>query len=118
MPKTEKSTDGYRFLPRGDESARHEVDGGDVVGVEGVSESQGVGQDGGRDHFGEVVQGYSDAGPDEAVDEDEEGDEVQGRAGDVGEGWREPDMGKLEAGHGDGYGSRERNRASNLEAWR
>lgn len=48
------------------------------------------------------MQGYADAGPDEAVDEDEKGNEVEGRAGDVGEEWREPDIGESEAAHGDG----------------
>lgn len=101
MAQAEEGADGHGLLAAGDQAARHQVDGGDVVGVEGVAESEGIGQHRGRDHLGEVVQGDADAGPDEAVDEDEEGDEVQGGAGDVGEGWREPDVGDAEAAHGD-----------------
>lgn len=99
MSQAEKGADGYGSLTGSNQAARHQVDGADVVGVEGVAEAKGVGEHGGRDHFGEVVQGDADAGPDEAVDEDEEGDEVEGGAGDVGERWWEPEMGEFEAGH-------------------
>lgn len=46
MPEGEKRAHGHGFLARGHEPAGDEVDDDDVVGVNGVPEPKGVGDDG------------------------------------------------------------------------
>lgn len=46
MPEGEKRAHGHGFLTRSHEPAGDEVDDDDVVGVDGVPETEGVGDDG------------------------------------------------------------------------
>lgn len=55
VAQTEERADGDGSLPAGHQSSRHEVDGGNVVGVESVAEAEGPGEDGGRDQRGVVA---------------------------------------------------------------
>lgn len=79
----EEGADGGGTLAGGDEAARHEVDDGDVVGVEGMAEAEGVGQGGGGDELGVEVEDDGAGGPDEGVDDDEEGYDEDAVAGDA-----------------------------------
>jgi len=74
MPQAEKRPYRDWAAPVGYQAARSEVDGGDVVCVEGVAQAEGVGEDGGREELGVVVEEDGGDGPDEEVDGDEEGD--------------------------------------------
>ena len=47
MAETEPRPHGDGFRARRDEAAGHEVDGGDVVCVQGVAEAEGIGEHGG-----------------------------------------------------------------------
>ena len=79
MAEAEERAHRHGPLARRDEPARHEVDGGDVVGVEGVAEAERVGERAGGDEVG-VRQGQDEGAhqPDYEVDQDEEQDDEQG----------------------------------------
>ena len=86
MAEGEPRPDGDGPLARRDEAPCHEVDGGDVVGVEGVAEPERVGEGGGGEE-GPCVEGEDDGheGPDREVEERDEGDDAEGAEGDCGE---------------------------------
>lgn len=64
MPETEEGADGDGFGARGDEPPCHEIDGRNVVRVEGVAEAEGVGEEGRSDEGGVRVQDDANDGPD------------------------------------------------------
>lgn len=74
MAQAEPRADADGPLAGGDEAPGHEVDGADVVGVEGVAQAQGVGKDGSGDEHGIEVQDYTDDDPYDDVDRYEEQD--------------------------------------------
>lgn len=106
MAEREVGADSDGGLVGGDEPSGEEVDGRDVVGVEGVAEAEGVGEDGGGeevrveglrglaggwDHAGmNTYEGDADTGPNNDVDGNEKEDDANyGRgespeAGDAG----------------------------------
>ena len=57
MTETEKRAYGDRALTSSYQAPSHEVDGGDVVGVEGVAETEGEGEGGGAEEVGVGVGG-------------------------------------------------------------
>ena len=57
MTETEECADGDWPLASSYQATCHEVDGGDVVGVEGVAEAERVGQGGGAEEVGVGVEG-------------------------------------------------------------
>ncbi|POR32806.1 Uncharacterized protein TPAR_06978, partial [Tolypocladium paradoxum] len=85
VAEREEGADGRGPLARGDEAPGHEVDGGDVVRVEGVTEPERVGEGGGRDEGRVEAQDDGDGGPDDGVDGDEQGDDGDAVGGDAAE---------------------------------
>lgn len=61
----------------------HQVDGGDVVGVQRMAETQGVGEGGGGHEGAVVVEDQTAYCPDEAIRQSDESDDHQGREGDA-----------------------------------
>lgn len=72
VAQAEPRADADGPLAGGDEAPGHQVDGADVVGVEGVPQAQGVGQHGGGDEQREEVQDDAHGGPHDGVGGDEE----------------------------------------------
>lgn len=118
MAEREKGADRGGALARGDEAPRHEVNGGDVVGVERMAQAERVGQRGGGDELGVKVQHDAAGGPDEGVDEDEHRDGEDAVVGDAAE---EPGLrGKLDVdfAHLDGLEALvQKRRGVDLEGW-
>lgn len=71
VAQAEPGADADGALARGNQTAGHEVDGRNVVGVKGVAEAQGVGEDSRRDEPGVKAQDGAHDGPDDEVDGDE-----------------------------------------------
>lgn len=83
VAERKERADGDGFLARGDEAARHEVDAGDVVCVEGMAETEDPGYRCGADELGVRVQHESCDCPGGELDEDEQadyGDRAEGEA--------------------------------------
>lgn len=105
VPQREEGPHSGRPLPGSDEPPGHEVDGGDVVGVQGMAQAEDVREGGGRDEAGVEVQHDGSDGPYDGVDADEEEDHEQAVCGDAAE---EAGLGdaqrvsKVEGCHGDG----------------
>lgn len=80
MAKTEPRTNGDGTAARvaGEETASHQVDGGDVVSVEGVAEAERVGEGGGGHEGAMGVEDDAADGPDKAVDQGDEGNDQEG----------------------------------------
>lgn len=72
----EEGADGDGPLAGSDEAPGGEVDGGDVVGVEGVAKAEDVGKGGRADEGGMAGEGPGDDGPGDEVDEEDEGDDA------------------------------------------
>ncbi len=73
MAQTEECADGHGAGAGRDEPARHQVDGRDVVGIQGVAEAQRVGE---RRRGEEVCVSCEDETayrPRQEVDQDEQG---------------------------------------------
>ena len=69
----EHEADGDGALAFLHELAGDVVDGGDVVGVDGVAEAEAVGEEGGAEKDGEAVEGDDGPGPGAEVEDGEEG---------------------------------------------
>lgn len=68
MAQAEPGADADGALAGRDEAPCHEVDGADVVGIEGVAQAQGVRQDGGGDKHWVEVQDDAYGDPYDDVD--------------------------------------------------
>ncbi|TFA98174.1 hypothetical protein CCMA1212_010021 [Trichoderma ghanense] len=101
VAEREKGAHGGGPLSGRDEPPRHEVNGRDVVRVQGMAQAEGVGERRGRDEGRVEVQDDADGDPDEGVDGDEDGDDADAVGGEAMEElWR----GEVE-GHAGGAGS-------------
>lgn len=74
MAQTKPCADADGTLAGRDQAAGHEVDGADVVGIEGMAQTKGVRQDGGGDEHRVEVQDDADDHPYDDVDGDEKED--------------------------------------------
>jgi len=85
MPETEERPDRNKALAFRDETTGSQIDGSDVICVQSMAETEGVGEDGGGEELGVIVEEDGGDGPDDEVDGDEEVDEAEGGLGDGGE---------------------------------
>lgn len=83
VSEAEECAYGGGALAERHQTPGHEVDGGDVVCVEGVAEAEGVGEGCGGYEGRVVVEDDGDACPYDEVDGDEEGDYEDGVGGDA-----------------------------------
>ena len=74
MPQRKESPHSSRSLPRSDEPPSHEVDGGDVICIQSMTQAEDVRESGRRDEAGVEVQHDGGSGPYDGVDADEEED--------------------------------------------
>lgn len=75
MAQREEGPHSRRSLSRGYETPGHQINGGDVICVEGMAQAQDVGECGGRNELWMEMKNYSNGRPDEDVDEDEKCDD-------------------------------------------
>ncbi|KDN60261.1 hypothetical protein CSUB01_07716 [Colletotrichum sublineola] len=103
VAQREECTDCDWTLARGNEAPGHEVDGGDVVSVEGVAEAEDEGEGGGGDEGWVKVQQNAGDDPDEYVCGNEEGNDADRRRGKDAEALWEGQGGEgdAEPRHGD-----------------
>ena len=81
VPQAEEGADRHGALARRDQAACHQVDGGDVVGVQRVAEAERVGEDGRGDHLGDVMEDNANGGPHDEIHGDETPDQGGGWGG-------------------------------------
>ncbi|KFY44397.1 hypothetical protein V494_01490 [Pseudogymnoascus sp. VKM F-4513 (FW-928)] len=70
------------MLARGDEPPCHQVNGGDVISVQSMTEAERVGEDGGAGEVGVEVEDDADGCPEEGVYQDKEGNDADGGEGE------------------------------------
>lgn len=104
VAEAEPGADADGALAGRDEAAGHEVDRADVVGIEGMAQAEGVGQDGGGYQHRVEVQDDADGHPYDDVDGDEQENLPYHRRREGTEGLRQGQVdvrpGQGEAGHG------------------
>ena len=83
--KPRPHSDGSALRIAGQQPPCHEVNGADVVGVEGVAEAERVGECGGGHEGAVVVEDEGAYCPDDAVEEGDKGDDQEGGEGHTAE---------------------------------
>ena len=73
MAEGEEEADSDGALALVHELAGDVVDGGDVVGVHGVTEAEAVGEEGGAEEHGEAMEGNDGPGPRTEIEDGEDG---------------------------------------------
>lgn len=105
MAQAKPRPDTNRALARGDQAPGHEVDGADVVGIEGMAEAEGVGEDGGGNERGVEAEDDPDGSPDQQVDDDEAEDLPHDGRREAPEDFRDGETGDGKAGHSCCFGT-------------
>lgn len=104
MAQGEEGPHGGWTLPAGDQTPSHQVNGGDVVRVEGMAKTEAVREGGRGDQARVEAQHHGDGGPHDEVHGDEEGDDGNAVGGDAAEEFGLG--GELESRHGGGEAGR------------
>lgn len=85
VPKREERANSSRTLAGSDEPARHEINGGDVIRIEGVTQAESVRERRGGNETRVKVKNYRGDGPYDCVGSDEDRDHSDTVVGDAAE---------------------------------